>query len=217
MQFADRSDAGRRLAGRLSELNLVEPVVVALPRGGVPVGLEVARTLAAPLDIILVRKIGAPGHEELAAGAVVDGESPQLVLNADVVRSYGIDQAWLDQQQALQLQEIARRRQLYLGDRPRAPVAGRTAIVVDDGIATGATIRVALRAMRRLGPKALVLAVPVAAAEVLTRLAGEADRLVCLHTPRHLVAVGQFYRDFRQVQDAEVVAMLKERWRVAEA
>ncbi len=217
MQFADRSDAGRRLAGRLAELNLVEPVVVALPRGGVPVGLEVARTLAAPLDIILVRKIGAPGHEELAAGAVVDGESPQLVLNADVVRSYGIDQAWLDQQQALQLQEIARRRQLYLGDRPRAPVAGRTAIVVDDGIATGATIRVALRALRRLGPKALVLAVPVAAAEVLARLAGEADRLVCLHTPRHLIAVGQFYRDFRQVEDAEVVAMLKERWRVAEA
>ena len=210
MQFVDRSDAGRQLAHRLAELDLTDPVVLALPRGGVPVGLEVARRLAAPLDLVLVRKIGAPGHEELAAGALVDGERPELVLNADVVRNYGIDQAWLDRQQALQLAEIERRRALYLGGRSRPPIAGRTAIVVDDGIATGATVRAALHAVRRSGPRELVLAVPVAAAEVLARLAPEADRIVSLHAPRDLMAVGQFYRDFRQIDDEEVVAMLKE-------
>ena len=140
------------LPHRLAELDLTDPVVLALPRGGVPVALEVARRLEAPLDLVLVRKIGAPGHEELAAGAVVDGERPELVLNADVVRNYGIDQAWLDRQQALQLAEIERRRALYLGGRSRPPIAGRTAIVVDDGIATGATVRAALHAVRRAGP-----------------------------------------------------------------
>ena len=210
MQFVDRSDAGRQLAHRLAELDLTDPVVLALPRGGLPVGLEVARRLAAPLDLVLVRKIGAPGHEELAAGALVNGERPELVLNADVVRNYGIDQAWLDRQQALQLAEIERRRALYLGGRSRPPIAGRTAIVVDDGIATGATVRAALHAVRRSGPRELVLAVPVAAAEVLARLAPEADRIVSLHAPRDLMAVGQFYRNFRQIDDEEVVAMLKE-------
>ncbi len=210
MQFVDRSDAGRQLAHRLAELDLTDPVVLALPRGGLPVGLEVARRLAAPLDLVLVRKIGAPGHEELAAGALVDGERPELVLNADVVRNYGIDQAWLDRQQALQLAEIERRRALYLGGRSRPPIAGRTAIVVDDGIATGATVRAALHAVRRSGPRELVLAVPVAAAEVLARLAPKADRIVSLHAPRDLMAVGQFYRNFRQIDDEEVVAMLKE-------
>lgn len=209
MTFADRSDAGRQLAGRLAELDLTEPVVLALPRGGVPVGVEVARRLGARLDLVLVRKIGAPGHEELAAGALVDGDRPELVLNADVVRSYGIDQAWLDRQQELELAEIGRRNALYLGDRPRPVIAGRTAIVVDDGIATGATVRAALRAVRRAGPSRLVLAVPVAAAEVLARLAADADRIVCLHAPQDLLAVGQFYRNFRQVEDEEVVAMLE--------
>ena len=210
MQFLDRSDAGRQLAHRLAELDLTDPVVLALPRGGLPVGLEVARRLAAPLDLVLVRKIGAPGHEELAAGALVNGERPELVLNADVVRNYGIDQAWLDRQQALQLAEIERRRTLYLGGRSRPRIAGRTAIVVDDGIATGATVRAALHAVRRSGPRELVLAVPVAAAEVLARLAPKADRIVSLHAPRDLMAVGQFYRNFRQIDDEEVVAMLKE-------
>jgi putative phosphoribosyl transferase len=208
MRFADRSEAGRQLAQRLAGLDLADPVVLALPRGGVPVALEVARRLGAPLDLVLVRKIGAPGHEELAAGAVVDGERPELVLNADVVRNYRIEPAWLDQQQAVQLAEIERRRGLYLRGRPRPSLAGRTAIVIDDGIATGATVRAALRAVRRAGPAELVLAVPVAADEVLGRLAAEADRIVCLQTPRDLMAVGQFYRDFRQIEDAEVVAML---------
>jgi putative phosphoribosyl transferase len=210
MRFDDRSDAGRQLASRLAELALPDPLVLALPRGGVPVGLEVARHLGAPLDLVLVRKIGAPGHEELAAGAVVDGDRPELVLNASVIRSYGIDQDYLDRQQVRQLAEIERRRQHYLGGRSRPAVAGRTAIVVDDGIATGATVRAALHAVRRAGPRELVLAVPVAAADVLTRLQSEADRIVSLHSPQDFMAVGQFYRDFRQVEDEQVVAMLDE-------
>jgi predicted phosphoribosyltransferase len=208
MRFADRSDAGRRLADRLVALDLRAPVVLALPRGGVPVALEVARRLGAPLDLVLVRKIGAPGHEELAVGALVDGDMPELVLNQEIVRSFAIDRAWLDRQREEKLAEIERRRALYLGQRPRVPPTGRTAILVDDGIATGASLLAALRAVRRAGPRELVLAVPVAAAEVLERLAPEADRIVCLHRPVDFTAVGQFYRDFRQVEDAQVVAML---------
>lgn len=208
MRFANRADAGRQLAQRLAELRLEDPVVLALPRGGVPVALEVARRLGAPLDLVMVRKIGAPGHEELAAGAVVDGQTPELVLNPDVVRSYAIDQGYLEREQERQLAEIARRRAAYLEERPRATVAGHSAIVIDDGIATGATMRAALHAVRRAGPKELVLAVPVADAGVLARLEPEADRIVCLHVPSDLAAVGQYYLDFRQVEDPEVVAML---------
>ncbi len=210
MLFDHRRDAGRRLGRRLQELGLPEPLVLALPRGGVAVGAEVARLLGAPMDVVLVRKIGAPWHEELAAGAVVDGDQPTLVLNRDVVRGYGIDESYLEAQKARQLEEIERRRRLYLGGRPRPEVAGRTAIVVDDGIATGATVRAALHAVRRASPRELVLAVPVASPEVLARLESEADRIVCLHAPDDLMAVGQYYRDFRQVEDDEVVAMLEE-------
>jgi putative phosphoribosyl transferase len=209
MLFDDRRDAGRRLGRRLRELGLPDPVVLALPRGGVVVGAEAARLLGAPLDVVLVRKIGAPWHEELAAGAVVDGDQPTLVVNRDVVQGYGIDESYLEAQKARQLEEIERRRRLYVGGRPRAGIAGRTAIVVDDGIATGATVRAALLAARRASPRELVLAVPVASPEVLARLEPEADRIVCLHAPGGLVAVGQYYRDFRQVEDDEVVAMLE--------
>ena len=191
MTFDDRHDAGRRLGRRLREFDLKDPVVLALPRGGVAIGVEVAKLLDAPLDVVLVRKIGAPGQEELAAGAVVDGTAPELVLNDDVIRSLRIDAGYLDRQKVRQLAEIERRRRLYLGDRPRVPIAGRTAIIVDDGIATGATVRAALRAVRRIGPGQLVLAVPVAAAAVLRQLAPEADRIVCLHAPRDLMAVGE--------------------------
>jgi putative phosphoribosyl transferase len=208
MLFDDRRDAGRRLGHRLQELALPDPLVLALPRGGVAVGVEVGRLLRAPLDVVLVRKIGAPWHEELAAGAVVDGDQPELVLNRDVVRGYGIDESYLEAQKSRQLEEIERRRRLYLGGRPRPGIAGRTAIVVDDGIATGATVRAALLAVRRASPRELVLAVPVASPEVLARLKPEADRIVCLHAPDDLMAVGQYYRDFRQVEDDEVVAML---------
>jgi putative phosphoribosyl transferase len=208
MLFEDRRDAGRQLGLRLRALGLPDPVVLALPRGGVPVAVEVAALLAAPLDLVLVRKIGAPGHEELAAGAVVDGGRPEMVLNPEIIRSYRIDEAYLAAEERRQLREIERRRALYLADRPQPPLAGRTAIVVDDGIATGATVRAALHAVRRAAPAALVVAVPVAAASVLERLEPEADRIVCLETPADFMAVGQFYRDFRQLDDTEVVALL---------
>ena len=208
MLFEDRRDAGHQLGLRLRKLRLTDPVVLALPRGGVPVAAEVAALLEAPLDLVLVRKIGAPGHEELAAGAVVDGAQPELVLNPEVIGSFGIDDAYLAAEQARQLVEIERRRALYLAGRPRPQLAGRVAIVIDDGIATGATVRAALRAVRRAGPAELILAVPVAAASILRRLEAEVDRVVCLHAPEDLMAVGQFYRDFHQLDDAEVVAAL---------
>jgi putative phosphoribosyl transferase len=216
MLFHDRSDAGQRLGRRLLDLGLPDPLVLALPRGGVAVAIEVARLLGAPLDVVLVRKIGAPWHKELAAGAVVDGEQPELVLNPDVVRGYGIDEGYLEAEKARQLREIERRRRLYLGGRPRPRIAGRTAIVVDDGIATGATVRAALRAVRRAAPRELVLAVPVASPEVLDRLAPDVDRIVCLHPDPDLMAVGQYYADFTQVEDDEVVVMLDEAARAAE-
>jgi putative phosphoribosyl transferase len=216
MLFHDRRDAGQRLGRRLLDLAPPDPLVLALPRGGVAVGVEVARLLGAPLDVVLVRKIGAPWHKELAAGAVVDGEQPELVLNPDVVRGYGIDQGYLQAEKERQLREIERRRRLYLGDRPRPRIAGRTAIVVDDGIATGATVRAALHAVRRAAPRELVLAVPVASPEVLDRLAPDVDRIVCLHPDPDLMAVGQYYADFTQVEDDEVVAMLDEAARAAE-
>lgn len=215
MMFADRRDAGQRLGQRLVGLGLGDPLVLALPRGGVAVGLEVARALRAPLDVVLVRKIGAPWHKELAAGAVVDGDRPELVLNDDVIRGYRIDEAYLEAETARQLQEIERRRRLYLGGRQRPGIAGRDAIVVDDGIATGATVRAALHAVRRAGPRELVLAVPVASPEALDRLAPDTDRIVCLHPDPDLMAVGQYYQDFRQVEDEEVVAMLEEAARIA--
>jgi putative phosphoribosyl transferase len=209
MLFADRRDAGRRLGRRLLELDLPAPVVLALPRGGVAVGAEVAKFLNAPLDLVLVRKLGAPGHEELAAGAVVDGDPPELVLNEEVVRGYRIPPDYVETEKARQLREIERRRELYLGGRPHLPVEGRTAIVVDDGIATGATVRASLHAVRRWRPRSVVLAVPVAAPEVLDRLAPDADLVVCLHPDPNLMAVGQHYANFTQVTDQEVVAMLE--------
>ena len=209
--FADRRDAGRRLGDALSRLALADPVVLALPRGGVVVGAEVAGALAAPLDLVMVRKLGAPGHPELAAGAVVDGSSPEIVRNEEVIRAYAVDDAYLAAEAGRQLAEIERRRRLYLGDRPPVPLAGRDAVVVDDGIATGATVRAALQAVRRAGPRSLTLAVPVAPSETLAALAALCDRTVCLASPRDFYAVGQFYGDFAQTEDAEVVALLRER------
>lgn len=209
MRFEDRRDAGRRLGERLLGLDLAAPVVLALPRGGVAVAAEIARRLAAPLDLVLVRKLGAPGQEELAAGAVVEGDPPDLVLNEEVIRACAIPPDELAARQAAALQELARRRRLYLGDRSRVPIAGSTAILVDDGIATGATARAALLAVRRRRPGELVLAVPVAAPEILDRLVPEVDCVVCLERDPYLTSVGAHYRDFRQVEDAEVIALLR--------
>ncbi len=208
MLFTNRHDAGRRLAAELSRFKTQKPVVLALPRGGVPVGFEIASALDAPLDLVLVRKIGAPGMSELAVGAVVDGEQLDKVIDHVSVAELGIPQSYLDAEIARQAKEIERRRQVYFKGRAPASVAGHAALVVDDGIATGATMRAALRAIRRRGPAKLVLAVPVGPVSTIDALRGEVDELVCLATPEEFYAIGQFYADFHQMSDEEVVALL---------
>ncbi len=209
MLFRDRDDAGRQLAEALVKYKNRHPVVLALPRGGVPVAAEVADRLEAPLDLVLVRKIGAPMQPELAMGAVVDGERPVIVRNQDVVDLTGVSEETFDTICKEELAEIDRRRERYLGKRARSDVKGQVAIIVDDGIATGATTLAAIRALRNRGPKELILAVPVAPLETLQRLHGEVDAIVCLDTPRDFGAIGYYYRDFSQVSDDEVVAILK--------
>jgi putative phosphoribosyl transferase len=206
--FDDRRDAGRRLASALLCFKGCDPVVLALPRGGVPIGFEIAQTLGAPLDLVLVRKIGAPFQPELAVAAVVDGEATELVLNEDFLEELSVSEDYLRGQVDRQLEEIERRRRLYLEGRERVRVEGKTALVVDDGIATGATMRAALRAVRRRQPRRLVLAVPVAPPETIESLAKEVDEVVCLTMPDDLGAIGSFYADFRQVGDDEVRELL---------
>ena len=210
--FLDRADAGRKLAARLLALGLEHPVIYALPRGGVPVGLEVAKALKAPLDLILVRKIGAPGRPELALAAVVDGDSPQLVVNEEVATATGAGAGFLKTALRRELQEIERRRTLYLAGRQHVSPANRTAIVVDDGAATGATAKAALQALRRQGAARVVLAVPVAPLETLETMRAEADNVVCLETPQPFYGVGAFYDDFHQLTDEETVALLGQVW-----
>jgi len=207
MPFKNRTDAGRKLAKALVGYKGQEPVVLALPRGGVPVAAEVCRALDAPLDLVLVRKIGAPFQPELAMGAVVDGDAPIVVRNEDVIKLAGESgfKAICDNE----LAEIERRRQRYLGGRARVDVEGRTAIVIDDGVATGATTRAALRATRARKPKMLVLAVPVAPTESLAELGADADDVVCLENYEFFGAIGAYYADFRQISDQEVIDILK--------
>jgi putative phosphoribosyl transferase len=208
--FEDRRDAGRRLGAALAGYRAERPVVLALPRGGVPVGFEVAKALAAPLDVLLVRKIGAPGHEELGLGAVVEGQEPQLVLNDDVIRAVGPPPGYIDAEKERQLVEIERRRRRYVGERQPPAVAGRMVIMVDDGIATGGTVRAALRGVSLHRPARLILAVPVGPRDSLDELASECDDTVCLATPEPFFAVGAHYRDFTQTEDAEVIRLLDE-------
>jgi len=208
--FEDRTATGRLLATELARFASERPVVLALPRGGVPIGFEIARALDAPLDLVLVRKIGAPFQPELAVGAVVNGSSPEIVLNRDVLEHFQVEDSYIAEASRRQLEEIERRRQLYLAGRPKVEVAGRTAIVVDDGIATGATMEAALRATRRREPRRLVLATPVAPPETIDRLRPEVDEVVCLATPESFGAIGAFYRDFRQLGDEDVIRLLAE-------
>ena len=208
MKFSDRADAGRRLAGKLAHLKDRQPVVLALPRGGVAVGFEIAQALNAPLDIVLVRKIGVPWQPELALGAVTDGASPETFIDRDMAAILDIPESYVQEATVRQLDEIERRRRTYCAGRTPLEITGRTAIVVDDGIATGATMQVAIRAVRRRAPARLVLAVPVAPPETLTAFAKEADETICLDMPAALAAIGHYYRDFHQMSDAEVTDLL---------
>ena len=208
MPFIDRIDAGRQLAKALARYKVQRPVVLALPRGGVPIAAEVATALDAPLDLILVRKIGVPFQPELAMGAVVDGAEPVIVRNEEVIQLCGVSETDFNAIRDEQLAEIERRRKLYLGDRPHPQLSGRTVIAVDDGIATGATTRAALRAIRMRKPSKLVLGVPVAPTETLKKLREEADDTVCLEDYEEFGAIGLFYSDFRQVSDTEVIEIL---------
>ena len=208
MSFRDRGQAGQELAAALAGYKNQRVVVLALPRGGVPVAAEIAAALCAPLDLVLVRKVGLPQQPELAMGAVVDGAEPLVVRNEDVIAAAGIGQEEFDSVCAEELAEIERRRRRYLGGRARTDVTGRIAIVVDDGIATGATTRAALRATRRRQPTKLVLAVPVAPTESLAAMRQEADEVVCLEDHELFGAIGHYYRDFHQVSDEEVVTTL---------
>lgn len=210
MIFQDRAEAGRKLAKALAHYKEDGPLILALPRGGVPVAAEVALALDAPLDLVLVRKLGVPWQPELAMGAIVDGPQPYVVRNEDILSQANLTEEEFAEICERELDEIERRRRLYLKELPRADIAGRTVIVVDDGIATGATTRAALRATRKQGPRWLVLAAPVAPASTLEELRQETDGIVCLSTPEPFYSIGQFYEDFRQVSDKEVIAMLAE-------
>ena len=214
--FENRGDAGRRLGAQLRLLQLPDPVVLALPRGGVPVGLEVSRALGAPLDLLLVRKIGVPFQPELAVAAVMDGASPVIVVEERVRAETGVSRAYIDQRAQQELKEIERRRALYLADRKPIAVADRTAILVDDGIATGTTVRAAIRGLRQRAPARLVLAVPVAPPETIDELKSEVDVIVCLLRPPMFRAIGLYYRDFHQLSDDEVIAMMREAQREAQ-
>ena len=205
----NRSVAGRCLAERLKRMQLPQPVVLALPRGGVPVAVEIARELDAPIDLLLVRKIGVPWQPELAAAAIVDGANPDIVLNENVITETGISQAALRQLADGEWNELERRRKAYLAGRPPVEVYGRSVVLVDDGIATGASVSAALTALGRRDAARLVLAVPVAPEEVLQELSPLVDQIVCLATPKPFYGVGEHYDDFHQLSDEEVIAMLR--------
>ena len=207
MTFRDRADAGRQLTKLLAHYAARDDVLVlALPRGGVPVGFEVARALGVPLDVFLVRKLGVPGHEELAMGAIASGGV--RVLNARVVRNLGSDRAVIEQITAVERQELERREREYRDGRPPPDVCGKTVILVDDGLATGSTMRAAVVAVRKLGPARVVVAVPVGAADTCEVFKSEADETICAHQPDTFAAVGAWYDDFSQTTDDEVRALL---------
>jgi len=205
-RFRDRRDAGRRLAAELLAYADDSPVVVGLPRGGVPVAEEIAAALDAPLEVLVVRKLGAPHNPEYGIGAIAEGDV--RVFDAEALAVLGINGGVLDSIVARETEELRRRVAAYRGERPLADLRGRTAIVVDDGVATGVTDTAALRAVRRLGARRLVLAVPVCPPDSAARLREEADEVICLSEPPQLYGVGQWYRDFSQVSDGEVIAAL---------
>jgi putative phosphoribosyl transferase len=207
MSFLDRSDAGRRLANRMLHLRGEDVVVLALPRGGVPVAAEVARALGAPLDVIVVRKLGVPVQPELGMGAI--GEGDVRIINPEVVAITHVTDAEIAAVERRERVELDRRARRFRGDRPRTPLAGRTAIIIDDGIATGSTARAACQVARAQGAARVVLAVPVAPPSACTALTADADEVICLETPGHFLAIGEWYQDFSQTSDREVVSLLQ--------
>jgi putative phosphoribosyl transferase len=207
MPFLDRADAGRRLAGVLTEVCDADAVVLGLPRGGIPVGYEIARALGVPLDVVLVRKVGLPVQPELAMGAI--GEDGIRLINTEVVQAEHVSQQEFAEVEQRERAELRRRAERYRLDRPRAAVAGRTAIVVDDGIATGSTARAACEVARAHGAARVILAVPVAPRATVAMLGQVADQVVCLESPEPFYAIGQWYQDFSQTSDAEVVRLLR--------
>ena len=208
MIFRDRKDAGQKLAAALAGFKGQDCVVLALPRGGVPVAAEVAEALGAPLDLLLVRKIGAPHQPELAVGAIIDGGEPIVVRDPEIMRATGTSESAFQAICARELAEIERRRAFYLGSRKPVALAGRIAIIVDDGLATGNTMRAALEGARLRGPAMLVMAVPVAPKSAVADFRAEADEIFCLSSPDPFGSVGQFYRDFSETGDDEVIALL---------
>jgi putative phosphoribosyl transferase len=218
--FRDRADAGRQLAQMLAPYAAERPVIVALPRGGVVVGFEAARALRAPLEILVVRKLGAPRHEELAIGAVVDAQSggeqgertadaPLVVLDQELIGYLQVPPGYIASETMRQIEEIRRRERAYRGGRAPLALEGRMVILIDDGIATGSSTRAALRALRERGPARLILGVPVAAPESLRSLSREADEVVCVIAPSPFGAVGAFYENFAQTTDDEVIDLLE--------
>jgi putative phosphoribosyl transferase len=207
VRFRDRKEAGRLLAERLGPMSGQDVVVLGLPRGGVPVAAQVARALGAPLDVVVVRKVGVPFQPELAMGAV--GEDGVLVVNERVVLMAEVPPDELERAERRERDELERRVRRFRGGRPRVPLTGRTAVVVDDGIATGSTARAACTVARALGAARVVLAAPVCARPSARALAPDVDELVCLETPRNFGAVGQFYEDFRATEDSEVIELLE--------
>lgn len=206
--FRDRTEAGRLLAAEVAALAPHDPIVLALPRGGVPVAFEVAKALDARLDLVIVRKVGAPGNPELAVAAIVDGDPPDVVLNHEIVEAHGLREDDLDALIARERPELERRRALYRGDRQPLSVTGKTVILVDDGAATGATMKVAVRAIKRRLPARIIVALPVASEEAVAELSHEAVRIVCLAKPSRFRALGHHYREFRQLSDQEVLDLL---------
>ena len=207
--FKDRVDAGRQLAAAVVRLGLVDPLVLALPRGGVPVAAEVARALHAPLDLLIVRKIGAPGQPELAVAAIAEGDPPTVVIDEHTSQLTAGDHAYIKREVRTQRAEIERRCEAYRRGWARLAVADKTVVVVDDGIATGTTVRAALKALRRMRPSRIVLAVAVASNDTIYELSKLVDDVVCLSQPGSFGSVGTYYADFEQVGDDEVVALLE--------
>ncbi|RLG61007.1 phosphoribosyltransferase [Candidatus Geothermarchaeota archaeon] len=206
--FKDRFEAGRKLAERLKEYEKDNVLILAIPRGGVIIGYEVSKTIKAPLDLIIPRKLSAPGNPELAIGAV--GPDGSMVLNKDIIKWLGVSTKYIEAEKERQMREVKRRMLRYRGSESLPEVKDKVVILVDDGIATGATMRAAIASVRKMGAKKIVVAVPVGPPETIKRLRKEADEVICLETPEPFFAIGQFYLDFEQVSDEEVIRFLKE-------